>query len=155
MAHWISPWNHSLKCVRVCVCLCVRVCVDYCLCNSAETKTPQSVLLTIQVHIRTSTGRWKPDRSLLFWCWFTFFPRFSRASSTFAALPPPCGLLHLAGPHYLLCLRETLILFPHIHQVNVFQFRRCHPERLLASLRLNVCLVPVDQLKPCCRIIHS
>lgn len=93
MAHWISPWNHSLKCV--CERACVYECVCLCLCNSSETKTPQSVLLTIQVYIRISTRSWQPDTGIV-------VGLVSRPSVL------PCGLLHLAGSHYLVCLFDAL-----------------------------------------------
>ncbi len=53
------------------VCVCVRV--YFCLCNSSETKPPQSVLLTIQVFIGIGTGSWEPDTGEGYWCWFSFF----------------------------------------------------------------------------------
>lgn len=85
------------------VCVCASACVYFCLCNSSETKTPQSVLLTIQVYIRISMGSWKPDSSLGYWCWFSFFSEGLFCSSVLF-----CDAVHLPGAYCLLCLFETL-----------------------------------------------
>lgn len=71
------------------VCMCVHA--YFCLCNSSETKTPQSVLLTIQVYIRNGSGSWEPDTGEGYWCWFSFF--LSRASFAPLASPVVCFTL--------------------------------------------------------------